>query len=97
MQKTEIISIHPNELTSLIAEKVRQEIQAFAVLLESYSPEKKTILTRKETSEILDVSFNCLNDWRKKGILIPFKIGQRTYYRMEDIHLLTLKKASHEK
>lgn len=45
----------------------------------------KEILTRKETSELLSVSFTTLNEWSKNGILPSCKAGNRTYYLRSDI------------
>jgi hypothetical protein len=42
-------------------------------------------LTRKETAQFFKVSLNCINDWSKKGILQPFKVGQRTYFKRSDL------------
>jgi len=43
------------------------------------------LLTRKETAELLKVSLVTLNNWAKLRILIPLSIGNRIYYRMDDI------------
>lgn len=48
-------------------------------------PKMKDILTRKETSILLEVTYQTLNNWAKKKVLIPFSIGSRIYYRKEDI------------
>ncbi len=93
MQKTEIIGIHPNELSSLIADHLKRELREFTTRLETQPErERKPLLTRKETAEFFDVSLNCLNDWRKKGILHSVKIGQRTYFRRTDVENLFLNK-----
>jgi len=97
MQKTEIIGIHPNELSSLIADHIRRELTEFSTRLNSApNIEKKPLLTRKETAEFFDVSLNCLNDWRKKGILDSVKIGQRTYFRRSDVENLFLNKTDQQ-
>jgi len=43
------------------------------------------LLTREETSKLLNVSYPTLNSWAKKRVLIPLSLGSRIYYRMDDI------------
>lgn len=43
----------------------------------------KKLLTRKEAAEKYGVSYSTLNEWRKKGHLIPKKIGGRIYYKAD--------------
>ena len=43
------------------------------------------LLTREETSKLLNVSYPTLNSWAKKKVLIPLSLGSRIYYRMDDI------------
>lgn len=47
--------------------------------------DQETYLTRKETAKYFKISLTCLNEWSKKGILIPLKLGNRTYFRLSDI------------
>ena len=42
-------------------------------------------LTRKEVCQMLNVTTVTLDNWRKKEILIPLKIGKRVLYKMEDV------------
>ena len=71
------------EFTKYISEIIIREIEIFKSS-EKSSPAEK-FLTRKETAEKLQISLTCLNDWRKKGILTPFKLGNRTYFKWSDI------------
>lgn len=43
------------------------------------------LLTREETSKLLNVSYPTLNSWGKKKVLIPLSLGSRIYYRKDDI------------
>lgn len=47
--------------------------------------EKPILITRKECSDILGVSLVTLNDWEKKNILIPIRIGTRVRYSMQTV------------
>jgi hypothetical protein len=43
------------------------------------------LLTREETAKYLKVSTQTLFNWSKSKILIPCSIGNRIYYRKEDV------------
>ena len=43
------------------------------------------VLTRTETSELLQVSFVTLNKWNKLGVLPAYSVGTRVYYKWEDV------------
>ncbi len=42
-------------------------------------------LTREQTAELLNIDLSTLWHWKKKGILIPYGVGNRVYYRRSDI------------
>jgi len=46
---------------------------------------EKPILTKKETAQLLNVDLSTLWNWQQKGILKPFGIGGRVYYKFSDI------------
>jgi excisionase family DNA binding protein len=46
---------------------------------------KKEILTRKQVSEMLELSYPTLNKLNKTGELPAYKIGRKVFYRLEDI------------
>lgn len=96
MNKIELYSLTPEELGDLIRSSVRSEIQE--VLKESNQNVKpnKEFLSRKETAAFFNVSLVCLHDWVKKGILTPFKMGNRTYFRYSDIIQTLLNSNRHE-
>lgn len=43
------------------------------------------LITRKEVSALLSVSVVTIIDWDKKGILKPYKIGNRIRYKLADV------------
>lgn len=87
MQNATIIQVTPNELVNLITQQVKTELQRFATnpKVKELQTDNKPHLTRKETARFFDVSLNCINDWSKKGILKPIKVGQRTYFKKSDL------------
>ncbi len=46
---------------------------------------QKNILTRKETIELLDISYSCLHQWINKGFITQYKLGNRSFFLYEDI------------
>lgn len=79
---TIIQSLSPNELSHYVATAIKEQ---FINLLQELSVRKTSTddrphLTRKETAKFFDVTTNCINDWVKKGLLTPMKMGQRTYF-----------------
>ena len=87
MTNSTIIQINPEELANLISDRVKKELQQFASQpkVKELQQNDKPHLTRSETARFFDISLNCVNDWSKKGILKPIKVGQRTYFRKSDL------------
>jgi hypothetical protein len=85
METIQLVKITPNELVALISEKVREQLQEFSTTSQTKPDNPKPHLTRKETAQYFGVSLNCINDWCNKGILIPYKVGQRTYFKRSEL------------
>lgn len=85
MIETSIKNVTPHELVNLINEGIKTQLQEFTARTQSKGiADDKPHMTRKETARFFDVSVGCINDWSKKGILTPFKVGQRTYFSKEE-------------
>jgi hypothetical protein len=89
MTGTLITGLTPLELQQLITQGVKDQLNLF-FKDSGYRTEQDTPhLTRKETAEFFNISLNCLNDWCRKGIVTPYKVGQRTYFkRSELVHVM---------
>lgn len=85
-----LLPVSPEELASLIRANVRAELDArFPDDPTAGNSEKENpddLLTVEETMAFLDVARVTLNDWEKKGILSPVRLGRRVYYRRGDIY-----------
>lgn len=83
---TIIQSLNPNELSNYVATAVKEQLVKLLQELSNRktSTDDKPHLTRKETAKFFDVTLDCINDWVKKGILNPMKIGQRVYFSKEE-------------
>lgn len=49
------------------------------------STDHREVLTRKETAELLGVSLVTIHDWSRSGIIHPYKLGNRTYFKRSEI------------
>ncbi|MFN4762707.1 helix-turn-helix domain-containing protein [Gillisia sp. Q332] len=88
-------NVDPEDFKNEILSGVAKQLKNFS---RNFKPRDPTIwIGRKEAAEILGVTYSTLLVWNKKGILHPFKVGNRVRYRREDIEQLLLqsnKKAS---
>jgi hypothetical protein len=85
MNQIQLVQISPNELVNLISEKVREQLQEFSQTSNQKTDNLTPHLTRRETAKYFGVSLNCINDWCRKGILTPYKVGQRTYFKRSEL------------
>ena len=42
-------------------------------------------LTRRQVAEMFAISLVTVNEWRKKGILKAYKIGNRVYFKRNEV------------
>lgn len=45
----------------------------------------ETFLTRKETAEFFKISLYTVHSWMRKGIIKPYKAGNRTYFKQSEL------------
>lgn len=90
MDKSFKMSELTDNLTKVIREQFRHEfIQLKKELFNSdYTRKKgkqKEFISRKETAELLDISYVTTYDWSQKGILKPYKMNSKTYFKYSEI------------
>lgn len=73
----------PEKLAEHILKGVKKELHELKQNFQLKEPDE--FLTRKETAELLKISLVCLHDWCNKGILKPYKMGNRTYFKRKEI------------
>ena len=75
------------EGTSIAEFEAKIEEIIFDCLAQIEIREKESFeyLTRQQTAELLQVSLVTLNNWSKKKVLTPYSMGNRVYYRIQDI------------
>jgi hypothetical protein len=87
----QFISVNPNELAELISENVKVQIQNLARdLSELSTPQQNEIVSRKEVAEMFQISLVSLHEWTKNGILTPYKIGGRTFFKRSELMQLLI-------
>jgi len=82
MSNFQFIQVTPEDLAVLIKESVKQSLPDFPIQKDS---DQKEILTRSETAHLFSISLVCLHDWIKKGILKPYKVGNKTYFKRSEV------------
>lgn len=80
---TQLHATTPEKLTENILDGVRTQIDELKKGFRPKEPEE--FLTRKETADLLKISLVCLHDWCNKGILKPYKLGNRTYFSRKEL------------
>ena len=82
----QLTNVTPKELVELISLGIREQLKEFSIKLQSESSDSlKPHLTRKETAEFFNVSLNCINMWVNKGIITPYKVGQRVFFKRDEL------------
>jgi hypothetical protein len=83
METIQFISTSPNALANLIDERLKAQLDE---LKKNFTPrEPDDFMSRKETAELLKISLVCLHDWMNKGILKPYKMGNKTYFSRKQV------------
>jgi len=75
---TQVHGLSSNDLFTGFSQIIDEKINAFEKRLSN--KEKPEYLSRKEVSELLNVSLVTISSWSKKGILQPHKIGGRVRF-----------------
>lgn len=79
----QFIQVSPEELESKILEGIKVHLDLF---LQDFKPKSPTdYLTRKEVAELFDVDISTIHNWCKSGKLTPYGIGNRVYFKREDV------------
>jgi hypothetical protein len=83
METIQFISTSPNALANLIDEKIKAQLDE---LKQNFTPkEPDEFMSRNETAKLLKISLVCLHDWMNKGILKPYKMGNKTYFSRKEV------------
>jgi hypothetical protein len=81
-QTLQMINLSVNDLTDLISNCVKAELQKINEVIQlNPKTEAPELLTREEASKMLKVSYTTLFNWNNSGSLPAQTIGNRVYYQ----------------
>lgn len=83
MKTLQLIQITPEELSDLINDGVKIQLQNF---LKHFTPtQPKEYLTRQEVAKMFDVDISTVHNWCKSKRLNPLGIGSRVYFLRSEV------------
>ncbi|MGL6127730.1 helix-turn-helix domain-containing protein [Chryseobacterium artocarpi] len=80
----QISQVSIEDFIGMIDEKINQSFAKFLNVKNGYL-ESKDFFTRQETAAYFGVSLGTLNNWAKKGTLVPINFEGRVYYTRIEI------------
>jgi DNA invertase Pin-like site-specific DNA recombinase len=84
--QVQLIQISVNQFADLITERVDARFKDLLKGVEQTPPqEQDKFLTRKETADFFKISLYTIHDWMNKGIIKPYKAGNRTYFKRSEL------------
>jgi hypothetical protein len=75
--------ITPDELRQIIKEVIREEL--LEVKKQFQEKDSEILMTRKETCKFFKIDSTTLWHWTNKGKIDSYGIGNRRYYKKEDL------------
>jgi|TARA_R110000764_G_scaffold234517_1_gene328405 hypothetical protein len=91
-----LVGLTIDELKNLVGQVIKTEFDAVKKHLQPKQP--NDYLTRKEVSEMLKIDISSVHNWSKRGILKPLQIGNRIYFKLQDVEnsIVQLKRSRNE-
>lgn len=83
MGTLQLIEVTPQQLQEEILKGIKTQLKEFASLFKATPQEE--YLTREETAKLLKVDLSTLWHWKNKGILVPYGLSNRVYYKRSDV------------
>lgn len=83
MKTLQLIQITPEELSELINDGIKIQLQDF---LKHFIPtQPKEYLTRQEVAKMFDVDISTVHNWCKSKRLNPLGLGSRVYFLRSEV------------
>jgi hypothetical protein len=91
-----LVGLTIDELKNLVGQVIKTEFDAVKKHLQPKQP--NDYLSRKEVSEMLKIDISSVHNWSKRGILKPLQIGNRIYFKLQDVEnsIVQLKRSRNE-
>ena len=85
-QTIQILNVTRQELLEIIKEGVKLELnRQKAIGQTTFNVSHEKYLSRSETAKLLHVTEVTLNNWEKKNILVPSRMGRRVLYKEAEV------------
>ena len=85
-QMIQILNLNRDELIQIIKEGVKLELnRQKAIGQTTFNNSHEKYLSRSETAKLLHVTEVTLNNWEKKNILVPSRMGRRVLYKEAEV------------
>jgi excisionase family DNA binding protein len=79
----QFLETSPDELENRIFNRVKAEFESLKKEFQPKEPCK--YLTRNEVRDLLKVDLSTVHNWTKRGKLKAYGIGNRVYYRRDEV------------
>jgi excisionase family DNA binding protein len=84
MQQTILYVLTLEDLKNTFSEVVKKEITPL-IQNNTTSKNQEKLLSRFEVAKLLKISLTTLNDRTKRGLIPAYRLGNRVYYKPEEI------------
>ncbi len=85
MEKTKVLQIENLDLNTLIGNFQFLKNELYEIKQGFIKNEIEKYLTREQTAEYFNVSVVTIWNWSKKGLLTPYKIANKVYFKQSEI------------
>ncbi len=75
-----IVTLYVEELRNIVDECIMKALNQIHPI-----PDEDILLKRIEVARMFKVSLVTLNQWRREGIITPYKIKSRVFFKRSDI------------
>lgn len=82
-EAVQLIQLSTDELKSIFGEVIKTELDDVKKHLQPKEPNR--YLTRQGVAKMLDIDLSSVYNWSKKGVLQPYQISGRVYYKLEEV------------
>lgn len=83
MGAIQLLQITPEQLQQAILEGVKKQLED---LKKEFQPKVPDIyMTRSEVASMLKIDLSTVHNWSKSGKLKPYGIGNRVYFKREEV------------
>lgn len=89
METIQFIQTSPDQLKNEITEAISKQLEQ---LKAEFQPKEPTAyLTRHQVADLLHIDLSTLHYWTKAGKLTSYGIGNRVYYKRDEVEAAIIK------